>query len=203
MKSAGAALEGLGRLVARDAVEEREEKEEAEEVEEEIVSKGASLAAPAPEKEDERGKRRKEWERIRAKALMRRARARCELGGWQNLAGAEEDYKALEGMDNLGASDRKMVSRQLRELPPKTKAAQEKEMAEMWGKLKDVSVCSLFSSGDSVSDYGCCAGTNWLQMGNGLLRPFGLSTENFQMKKDEQTGGYSMSFNPGGSNNAA
>ena len=42
-------------------------------------------------------------------------------------------------MDNLGAADRKMVSRQLRELPPKTKAAQEKEMAEMWWKLKDVS----------------------------------------------------------------
>lgn len=139
MKSAGAALEGLGRLVARDAEEEKEEKEEAEEVEEEIVSKGASLAAPAPEEEDERGKRRREWERIRAKALMRRARARCELGGWQNLAGAEEDYKTLEGMDNLGPADRRMVSRQLRELPPRTKAAQEKEMAEMWGKLKDVS----------------------------------------------------------------
>lgn len=139
VKSAGAALEGLGRLVARDAEEEKEEKEEAEEVEEEIVSKGASLAAPAPEQEDERGKRRKEWERIRAKALLRRARARCELGGWHNLAGAEEDYKALDGMDNLGAADRKMVSRQLRELPPKTKAAQEKEMAEMWWKLKDVS----------------------------------------------------------------
>ena len=54
--------------------------------------------------------------------------------------GAEEDYKALEGMDNLGAADRKIVRDQLRVLPARTKAAQEKETAEMWDKLKDVSI---------------------------------------------------------------
>lgn len=149
-----------------------------DEVEEEIVSIGASKAAPAPPMPETveqiaQRKRAEDILRIRAKALMRRARARSEAGGWSNLAGAEDDYKTLMGMTCLGSADRKIVQTQLRVLPPRTKAAQEKEMGEMWGKLKD--------------------------LGNGLLKPFGLSTNNFQMVKDENTGGYSMNFaqNPG------
>merc|ERR1711964_925841 len=106
------------------------------------------------------GKREADIERIRGKALMRRARARSELGGWSSLQGAEEDYKILAKMSNLSAADRKVVQRQLVQLPPRTKAAQEKEM----GKLKE--------------------------LGNGILKPFGLSTDNFQMQKDPNTGGY-------------
>lgn len=111
--------------------------------------------------------------RIRAKALMRRARARTELGGWSNLAGAEEDYTALAAMDPgvLGTADRKTVTAQLRRLPPLVAAAKEKEVSEMWGKLKG--------------------------LGDGLLKPFGMSTDNFKMVKDEKTGGYSMSFTNG------
>lgn len=106
--------------------------------------------------------------RIRIKALLRRGRARAEAGGWSNLSGAEDDYKTLSKIPNLTAADSKTVRLQLVTLPPKTKAAQEKEMSEMWGKLRT--------------------------LGDGILKPFGLSTNNFQMVKDEKTGGYSMNF---------
>lgn len=35
------------------------------------------------------------------------------------------------------------------------------------------------------------------ELGNGILKPFGLSTENFKMTKDEKTGGYSLNFQQG------
>ncbi|CZS88534.1 hypothetical protein WAI453_010726 [Rhynchosporium graminicola] len=174
VKAASAALEGLDRLqgIGKDNAgkEEGEDtKVEEEEADEEIVSAGASKAEDTSDK----GKREADIDRIRGKALMRRARARSELGGWSGLQGAEEDYKKLVKMSNLSAADRKIVQRQLVQLPPRTKAAQEKEMGEMMGKLKE--------------------------LGNGILKPFGLSTNNFQMQKDPTTGGYSMNFNQGGS----
>lgn len=98
------------------------------------------MAKPESEAEQARRKRKDDILRIRAKALMRRARARSELGGWSNLSGAEDDYKLLATMNNLSPTDKKIVLSQLRLLPPRTKAAQEKEMGEMWGKLKDVSL---------------------------------------------------------------
>jgi tetratricopeptide (TPR) repeat protein len=120
--------------------------------------------------------RRTDISRIRAKALMRRARARASLSGWADLAGAEEDYKILASDPRLSSilpqSDMKVVQASLRGLPPKIAAAKEKEMGEMMGKLKE--------------------------LGNGILKPFGLSTDNFKMVKDETTGGYSMSFEQGG-----
>jgi hypothetical protein len=42
-------------------------------------------------------------------------------------------------MPNLSAPDKKIVQKQLQLLPARTKAAQEKEMGEMMGKLKQVS----------------------------------------------------------------
>lgn len=123
--------------------EQRRKNVEEDDAEEEIVSSGAQKSAPAPRQENAaditRRKRREDILRIRVKALMRRARAKSELGGWSDLSGAEEDYKVLSAMTNLTPADRKIVQTQLRTLPPRTKAAQEKEMSEMWGKLKDVS----------------------------------------------------------------
>lgn len=83
---------------------------------------------------------RENVKRIRAKALMRRARAKTELGGWANLQGAEEDYKELIGMDNLPPQDKRVVQKALRELPDRVNKAREKEVGEMMGKLKEVSL---------------------------------------------------------------
>ncbi len=187
--SATAALDGLDRVEQQEDEKAKAEAEAAKAAdddgaEEEIISAGAAKAGPAlpidadgASAEAARRKRRDDIARIRAKALMRRACARSEQGGWSNLEGAIEDYKRLSGMGNLTAADKKIVQAQLRALPPRAKAAQEKETAEMWGKLKD--------------------------LGNGLLKPFGLSTDNFNMVKDETTGAYSMNFQQGGAGGKA
>ncbi|KAL2159492.1 hypothetical protein VTH06DRAFT_2497 [Thermothelomyces fergusii] len=193
ISNATSALDGLDRLERQEKEREEQEKQEQSstaagsstggepaDAEADIISAGAAKAGPplfAGPAEDAaeaaRLKRRDDIARIRAKALMRRARARSELGGWSNLEGAIEDYKRLAGMSNLTTADRKIVNAQLRALPPLAKAAQERETAEMWAKLKE--------------------------LGNGLLKPFGLSTDNFQMVKDEKTGGYSVNFKSTGS----
>ena len=83
-----------------------------------------------------------------------------------------EDYQALSKPPHaLKSLDKRTVQSALRELPVKLDEAKNAEMAEMMSKLK--------------------------QLGNGILRPFGLSTDNFQLTKDEKSGGYSMNFNQG------
>jgi hypothetical protein len=72
-------------------------------------------------------------------------------------------------MPQLSPLDRNTVQKALRQLPPRLEDAKQKEMGEMISKLK--------------------------QLGNGILKPFGLSTDNFNMVKDEKTGGYSLQFN--------
>ncbi|KAJ3552694.1 hypothetical protein NPX13_g11054 [Xylaria arbuscula] len=167
-RSEKAALESTKQL--REEEPKKHDNDDDDEPEEEIVSAGAQKSAPAIGKETDAQqaarKRQEDILRIKAKALMRRARARSELGGWSNLSGAEEDYKTLSAMSNLTSTDEKIVRSQLRTLPARVKVAQEKEMGEMWRKLKD--------------------------LGNGILKPFGLSTDNFQMVKDEKTGGYTV-----------
>lgn len=111
--------------------------------------------------------------KLRTKALLRRAKARHEVGGWASLQGSLEDYQALSKPPHqLSSLDQKAVQAALRKLPSQLEEAKNTEMADMMGKLK--------------------------QLGNGILKPFGLSTENFQFTKDEKSGGYSMNFNQGG-----
>lgn len=118
------------------------------------------------------GKTVNDVHRLRTKALLRRAKARREVGGWSSLQGSLEDYQSLQKPPHqLSSLDSKAVQAALNELPRKVDEAQKAEVADMMGKLK--------------------------QLGNGILNPFGLSTDNFQFTKDEKSGGYSMNFNQG------
>lgn len=127
--------------------------------------------------------------RIRAKSLMRRAKAKSQIGGWGSLQGAAEDYQTLSGMDNLPADDKRIVHRALRELPEQINKAREKEMGDMMGKLKDVSLLIPMALLPEFK-----INTDFLQLGNGILKPFGLSTDNFNFVQDPKTGGYNMNF---------
>jgi tetratricopeptide (TPR) repeat protein len=111
--------------------------------------------------------------KLRTKALLRRAKARHELGGWASLQGALEDYQALaKPPHQLSSLDMQAVIGAMRKLPNELEEAKNKEMADMMGKLKN--------------------------LGNGLLKPFGLSTDMFQFNKDEGSGGYSVNFDKKG-----
>lgn len=77
---------------------------------------------------------------------------------------ALEDYKKILEMDPSQHAARAACMR----LPSQIEERNEKMKAEMMGKLKD--------------------------LGNLILKPFGLSTDNFQMQKDPNTGSYSVNF---------
>ncbi|KFP88220.1 PREDICTED: tetratricopeptide repeat protein 1 [Acanthisitta chloris] len=77
---------------------------------------------------------------------------------------ALEDYKAVLEKDPAVHQAREACMR----LPRQIEERNEKLKKEMLGALKD--------------------------LGNMVLRPFGLSTENFQIKQDSSTGSYSINF---------
>ncbi|XP_034033441.1 tetratricopeptide repeat protein 1 [Thalassophryne amazonica] len=90
----------------------------------------------------------------------------------EKLDEALEDYKKVLDKDPNHAGARQACMR----LPQQIHDRNEKLKEEMIGKLKD--------------------------LGNMVLRPFGLSTNNFQVNQDSSTGGYSINFvqNPNGNN---
>lgn len=76
-----------------------------------------------------------------------------------------EDFKKMLELEPNNIEAKEALHR----LPPLIQERNEKMKDEMMGKLKD--------------------------LGNMVLKPFGLSTSNFQMIQDPSTGGYSINFN--------
>ncbi|XP_061472737.1 tetratricopeptide repeat protein 1 [Rhineura floridana] len=89
----------------------------------------------------------------------------------EKLDEALEDYKNLMEKDPSIHQAREACMR----LPRQIEERNEKLKEEMLGKLKD--------------------------LGNLVLRPFGLSTENFQVKQDSSSGSYSINFVQNPNNN--
>ncbi|XP_053610824.1 tetratricopeptide repeat protein 1 [Plodia interpunctella] len=88
-----------------------------------------------------------------------------------------QSYEASDKLDESLADFKKMLEldpshkealKAITRLPPLIEAKNEKLKTEMLGKLKD--------------------------LGNMLLRPFGLSTDNFQLEQDAESKGYKINF---------
>lgn len=141
--SATACLACLDRVISPSAQQDTDKSKETAESHEDAVVEISGDDEAAEKEELERlrniDEQKRNIERIRAKALTRRAKARSQQGGWANLQGAEEDYKTLVSMDNLPPDDRRVAQKALQELPARINQAREKETSEMMGKLKDVS----------------------------------------------------------------
>ncbi|RHZ88532.1 hypothetical protein Glove_22g129 [Diversispora epigaea] len=106
------------------------------------------------------------------KVLFRRAQANEKLHTLTSLTSALQDYKILQSssqhQSQLNLIDRKSINSSIQRLPSLISQQQEKEKDEVIGKLKD--------------------------LGNRFLGSFGLSTDNFKMVQDPNSGGYNVQF---------
>lgn len=102
-----AELEKLERIVNDDEANASIGQEDADE---EIISAGAAVAEDTSVK----GKLKNDIEKLKVKILLRRARARAELGGWSYLQGAEEGRSNSTGV--LPCSHSSQITRLWRSL---------------------------------------------------------------------------------------
>ena len=172
-ESADKGVECLERLEPLPVLKRKEGKKEDESngKDEDVVEEVDDEVADRIENLQQSGHTLDEVRKLQIKLLLRRAKARTELDGWANLQAADEDYKILLSptlLPCLSPTDRRQVIDAAQKLTPRLEEAKNREMGEMMDKLKG--------------------------LGNSILKPFGLSTNNFQFVKDENTGGYSMNF---------
>ena len=138
-ESATGCIEHLDHIIPPADAASNKDKEKDTERGDEVVELSGEDEQDQLERLQQLDKKKKDVLKIRTKALMRRARAKFQLGGWANLQAAEEDYKTLASLNTLSPDDMRVVTKSLRELPGRISNAREQEMAEMMGKLKDVS----------------------------------------------------------------
>lgn len=125
------------------------------------------------------------------KALLRRAKLYEELG---QLDKALADFKELDQMDPNNAE----IKAALATLPRRIEEQTEKLKAEMISK--SVNILILLTSFEKhflfyylLNVFSSIKG-KMKDLGNMFLRPFGLSTDNFQLKQDPTTGSYSVNM---------
>lgn len=105
--TATAALDALDRLIKEESIAQGGDKSGAGVVE--IEGDGAAEEEQM-EKLKTSDQRRRDVERIRAKALMRRAKAKFELRGWSNLQGAEDGIYSVHLSSIPGKSFSEILS---------------------------------------------------------------------------------------------
>ena len=124
------------------------------------------------------------------KALQRRANANEKLETWTSLTSALDDYNALSKLPSTPASLMSSIRQAQRILPIRIEERKATETKEMMDKLKGLGNSFL---GAPVFLLMILCGPAY-HIARPAAGKFGMSTDNFQFVKNEETGGYSMNF---------